>query len=222
MVIIIGFVVQKNFRAPYFQALPRSWRERKRIPLNHVMKLNEKEYKISDISQSGCFCITDERHFTIGQKIPFEFICEKLIIQNVGEIVRISEDGIGIRFFKLNKNEKNDIKIMIKDRFALRYSINIKGTFESGNKFLKGSIYNISRTGLFICVNTVNIEVSEKGICSFKINNEKFLIGAKVAWVNYTDGGFGKPEGIGLRFTNIQWKLIKKIKAKGIPVQLTR
>lgn len=50
LVIVVGYIIQKDFRAPYFQALQRHWRESQRIPINHFITINGELMKINDLS----------------------------------------------------------------------------------------------------------------------------------------------------------------------------
>jgi len=149
MVIIIVFIVRRNFRAPYFQILPRSWREKKRLSIEHVIKLNDQEHKVTDLSETGCFVSGKDIEFNIGEGLHVNFECENVIIKTAGEVVRETDAGYGIRFLTLSKEAKQDIKRMLKNRYALRYAVDLDATYECEGTCIAGKIINISKTGLY-------------------------------------------------------------------------
>jgi hypothetical protein len=163
LVVIVGFIVQRNFRAPYFQALPRSWREKKRLPIEHVINLNGKPCKVTDLSETGCFVSGKEQMFEIGEGVYVHFNSENIEIKAGGEIVRETENGFGIRFVALTSKAKKDINRMIKNRYALRYAVNLEATWVSEGKETSGTVINISKTGFFIEIDVDLIEIGNKG-----------------------------------------------------------
>jgi hypothetical protein len=213
LVVIVGFIVQRNFRAPYFQALPRSWREKKRLPIEHVINLNGKQCKVSDLSETGCFVAGKEQKFEIGEGVYVHFNSESLEIKAGGEVARETEDGYGIRFVALTSKAKKDIKRMIKNRYALRYAINLDATWVSEGKETPGTVINISKTGFFIEMDIDSIEIGNKGDLNLTFNEQKFSLPAEIVWVNKESGDYGKPVGAGVRFKSKN-HLLTSIKQK--------
>jgi hypothetical protein len=222
LVVIVGFIVQRNFRAPYFQALPRSWREKKRLPIEHVINLNGKPCKVTDLSETGCFVAGKEQMFEIGEGVYVHFNSESVEIKAGGEIARETEDGYGIRFVALTSKAKKDIKKMIKNRYALRYAVNLEATWVAEGKETSGTVINISKTGLYFNSEIMSAIVNQLGRISIRVGDSDFYIPAIVVWINQSPGKYCKPEGFGIKFNHAQRKIMEKIRKEIQNLELTR
>ena len=125
LIIIVGYIIQKDFRAPYFQALQRHWRESSRIPINHVIMIDGINMKTNDLSPGGCFALVDEKNLDLERDHSISFKSDKLEISCLGQIMRQTENGYGIMFKNITKHQKMDIHHFLKKRFALRQKINV-------------------------------------------------------------------------------------------------
>ncbi len=118
LVIIIGFVLQKDFKTPYFQVLPRSWRANKRFPIKHSIAFNKKNHEISDLSYTGCFVPGTSTGFHVGDNLDIQLQVAKKTITCSGTVVREAGHGLGIQFHKLSTSDKGTIKNFVKDYLA--------------------------------------------------------------------------------------------------------
>ena len=57
LIIGVAYLIQRDFRAPYFQILNRTWRERNRVPIYHTVIIDEEPRIMSDLSDGGCFVL---------------------------------------------------------------------------------------------------------------------------------------------------------------------
>jgi len=222
LVIIIGFIIRRNFRAPYFQAIPRSWREKKRLPIEHIIKINGVEHKVTDLSETGCFVSGKDTKFEMGEGLYAHFKSENVVVKAAGEVARETDDGYGIRFVAMTKAAKKAIKKMIKNRYALRYAVDLEATWESEGLSVAGRIVNISKTGLFFACNTAEIKAGDAGKISIKLGEQSLTFSGTVVWINSEEGKYGKSQGVGLKFKKTQSKVIEKIRHEIQKLVLTR
>ncbi len=221
LVFIIGYIIQKDFRAPYFQALPRRWRESKRIPIYHTIIVNGEKSKISDLSQGGCFIPEPDLNLRVGDSISLNFISESLTIDCKGEVRRQIPEGFGIQFFGLSGKKKRDIKRMLKKRFALRYKVDLACTWISDDRKRYSKIINISSGGCYIQTDVHDLKKGVSGEIEFDVNKRHFLLPSTIIWINLS-GQHEKPIGFGLKFSHKQLKLLKLIMRQYGKLELTR
>jgi hypothetical protein len=98
LVVLVGYVVQKDFRAPYFQALNRIWRERKRIPISHSITLDGTVLPATDLSALGRFVREPGSRRAAGSRGALSSAMESLNIECSGQVMRVTGDGVDIRF----------------------------------------------------------------------------------------------------------------------------
>ena len=78
---------------------------RKKVSIEVEYTCGDVQFKdiIENISHGGVFIKTDEK-FSIGQEIMVSFSVPRLKVNNkitlIGEIIRISSEGVGVRFAK--------------------------------------------------------------------------------------------------------------------------
>ena len=210
LILIVGYVIQKNFRAPYFQALQRHWRESVRIPIHHVIEIDSKKMNVNDLSVGGCFVIKSDEELSTVRDHDITFKSDRLEISCSGQIMRETNDGYGIMFKNLNKVQKKDIQHFLQKRFSLRHQINVSGLWISDGISKNSTILDISKGGCFISCDLSEIQVKDSGAVAFEVNGNKFKIPSRVTWINST-GEHEKPEGFGCEFKVSHKKLIKKI-----------
>ena len=221
LLFIIGYIIQKDFRAPYFQALPRSWREHKRIPIYHMIRLNGVKSKINDLSQGGCFIPEHELNLNVGDIIYLNFQSESLTIDCKGEVRRQIPTGFGIQFLGLSVRTKRDIKRMLKKRFSLRYEVDLSCMWIFNGMERGSKILNVSSGGCYIQTDVHDLEKGVKGEIEYVVDNHYFLLPATIVWINVS-GQHEKPIGFGAKFSHKQLKLLKLIMSKYGKLKLTR
>jgi hypothetical protein len=125
LVVFIAFILQRDFRAPYFQVFRRGWRERKRVPMNLPVKLEGMARIVSDLSTSGCFVVEKGTNRVPGCRVRLSMTGHALKFDCMGEVMRTTGEGLGIRFHDLTAEEKRDISWMLKKRFALARKVEL-------------------------------------------------------------------------------------------------
>jgi Tfp pilus assembly protein PilZ len=210
LLFVIGYVIQRDFRAPYFQALPRSWRESKRIPIKHVIRVNDQERRISDLSQGGCFIAEPGLGLLAGNRVPLAFESDTLRIKCLGEIRRVSPEGYGVQFLGLPAGKRRDIRLMLKKRFSLRYEVNLDCTWSFDSKKRDATILNISKGGCYLSTSMSGIEPGIYGNIAFVLKSRSYHFIARVVWINETVK-HEKPVGFGVQFTHRHTRTVKAI-----------
>jgi len=221
LICAIGYIVQKDFRAPYFQALPRSWRESERIPILHRILLDGMPRKITDLSEGGCFVAEPYTGFNPGDSVIVHFNIEKITVNCEGEVKRTVPEGLGIQFLSLPAQTKRALRQLLKKRFALRYEVDLPCSCTFNGTQPEGRILNISRGGCYIQAGSSGLQTGMPVDILTKIGSREYLLQARVAWVN-RGGEHGKPEGFGCGFSYKQQKLMRLLTHFFGRLQLTR
>ena len=219
LVIAIGYILRKNFRSPYFQVLPRSWRESERIPINHWIIVNDQECKLTDISEGGCFVVRDNQELHLGERANLKFESDKLKIECEGQVMREIPNGYGMRFVALPLAKRRDIRNMLKKRFSLRYQSDIECSWEQNGYKSVGRVVNVSKGGCF--VKTDVDDLSAETICRIYVDEFSFTASMQVIWIN-SSGLHDKPIGFGAKLIRGQGYLLRKIKKRYGNLRLTR
>jgi len=225
IILIIGILIRRDFRSPYFQILQRSWREKKRVPINHLILLNENYARITDLSESGCFVAEPSLGLKLGEYVTIDFKSDNLLIHCEAVVMRKTEGGFGIKFISLSPIEKKDIKRLIKTRYSLRYLTELDCKFQSNSNKNEGKILNISNTGCFIEFDTVNLkpalEINEKINIKFQLNKHSFNQKSKIVWINSKEE-YNKPIGFGIKFFKSNKEIINQLKESQKVISYTR
>ena len=210
---VIGYIIQKDFRAPYFQALKRSWRENERVPIRHDIRLNDQKADVDDLSDSGCFVPHPELNLDIGDKVSVHFTGYSRPIECRAEIMRVTSNGYGVRFLSLSSANRNDIKKLIKRRHYLRYAIDMEATFTYSKKALKTKMLDISGGGCFLQTDISEIQRGIDGKVDLSINGRRHNVEGKIVWVNEKQRS-DLPAGFGVRFLRSHKRIIKHLKKR--------
>ena len=221
LVLVIGYIVQRDFRAPYFQVLQRHWREKRRIPISHNIGLDGTNYPISDLSIGGCFVTGEDLNFNPGDVFTVDLVAGEFHFQCNGRVMRVAPAGVGIMFIKTSYLKKRQLAKFIKLRFGLRYQVDLQGTWTRKAASLKVSILDISRGGAYVQAPTDHVDVGVPSELNFEIDDHFYEVKAKVAWLN-TEGSFGKPVGFGLTFTPTKHMMIRHLVKNHGVLTLTR
>ena len=210
LVIVIGFIIQKDFRAPYFQVLPRGWRTSRRVPIRHHIQLDDRRCSISDLSISGCFVSEPGLELDIGQKVTIAFQADALQVECRGDVMRRIPDGYGIRFLGLATREKRDIRRMITKRFPFRYRVDLSGTWFVDSREIEAMVLDISNTGCYLKADITGIEEGQGGRLELTVHRRKVHLPGAIIWLNKAEL-HEKPVGFGVRFTRNEKKIIRRI-----------
>lgn len=221
LIMIVGYVIQKNFRAPYFQAMQRHWRESIRIPIHHVIKINGIEMEINDLSAGGCFVLRKGERLSLKTNHDILFRSDRLEINCMGQIMRQTDKGSGIMFKNITSTQKKDIRLFLKKRFSLRQQINLEGQWDNNGILKKVTLLDISKGGCFIASDISEVQEKDSGIISINIGEKKHDIPALVSWINH-EGEHRKPDGFGCAFRRNHKKMMKEISEKFGGLDYTR
>ncbi len=114
LVATVAYALQRDFRSPYFQVLPRGWRAGKRIPMHHDVDLEGQAGVISDLSPSGCFIVEPLAARKAGSHVSLSFNVDDRLIRCHGDVMRVTSAGYGIRFADLGGEQKRSIGRMLR------------------------------------------------------------------------------------------------------------
>ena len=129
LVAVVSYIIQRDFRSPYFQVLNRSWREHTRIPIYHTVVLNAETRTVNDLSTGGCFVLEPGSTRALGSRVVLTFRSDSLNFGCMGQIMRITAAGFGVRFIRLPAANRRDISRILRSRFALRQKVDIPCTW---------------------------------------------------------------------------------------------
>ena len=222
-VAVIAYVIQKDFRAPYFQALPRTWREKRRVPIHHYIWLAGEQKEIGDFSASGCFVNDASLQLRLGERVPIRLNLENKDIDFTcdGEVVRITDTGLGIRFVDVPRRDQWRLNRFFRNKFPLRYAVSLSCIWQGASAVAAiVKTVDISRDGCFVATETSKFNVGENGMLQLRLGEEDYLIEATVIWINH--GRFIKPLGVGFRFKSPQRRLMRRLHLLHPELPLTR
>lgn len=209
LIIAIGYIIQKDFRSPYFQVLPRSWRRSRRVPVRHRISLNEEMRPVSDVSTTGCFVSESDIGLNIGEKVSISFKADALNIDCRGEVMRIIPEGYGLRFMGLSFAQKHDIRRMLALRYALRYEINVACTWVSNSHSTIGTILDISASGCFVQGEATEVVKNQGGVLHLSSGSIRRNVHGAIVEIN--SSSVEKPAGFAVQFSSNQHRLVNRI-----------
>ena len=210
LVAIIGFIINKDFRSPYFQVLPRGWRTSHRVLIRHRILLNGRSVDISDLSDDGCFVAAPDLEIAPGDRLEVSFQADRLSIACGCEIMRRTPGGYGLRFVGVTAAQKRDIRRMIGKRFPFRFAVDLQGHWVAGGQERPVRIRDFSRTGCYLEAEVAGLKEGDRGELDIPEHRRQAELAAAVVWVN-PEELHGKPVGFGVRFAKSQGKLSAKV-----------
>ena len=215
LVALVAYIIQKDFRSPYLQVLNRTWREHKRIAIHHSITLDGAPRAVSDLSTTGCFVVEPDTVRTLGSRVRLSFPGDTLRIDCMGEIMRATPDGYGIRFAGLPFGKRRDIARMLRKRFALRHKIDLPCTaiFAGGER--EAVMVDLSSGGCYLRADTRDLAHGAAGTLQGSLSEDGpvFHLAGAVAWVN-SRGESNKPVGFGFQFARTQRRFLKAAVAR--------
>jgi Tfp pilus assembly protein PilZ len=220
LVALIGYVIQRDFRAPYFQALQRSFREHKRVPIRHNITLNGEPARIDDLSITGCFVPGTHPH-RVGEEVTVSFRSETLTLAVKGRIMRETAYGLGIRFHALGRREKKDIARLLKNRYALRYKADLPAEWSVNHAVHPGRLFDVSTTGCFLAAEVQDLSPGASVSVAVGVGSTDIVARGRIVWVN-PNGEHYKPQGFGLRFSRPQRRIVRLVRSQLGGLEQTR
>ena len=210
LVAFVSYVIQRDFRSPYFQVLNRSWREHARIPIYHTVVLNAEARTINDLSTGGCFVLEADSRRALGSRVILTFRSDSLSFGCMGQIMRITAAGFGVRFIRLPGAKRRDIRRMLRNRFALRQKVDIPCTWAFRGEEIGSRMLDLSRSGCYVHAPPAGLGEGAGGELKvlFPCSKHTYSLQGRVVWVNQT-GEHEKPVGFGFRFDHGQAAFMK-------------
>ena len=210
LVVVIGFIIQKDFRAPYFQVLPRGWRTSRRVPIRHFIQLQEQRVPITDLSITGCFVSDPSLALKVGAKVAIDFEADTMRVQCRGDVMRRTPDGFGIRFLGVSGRARRDIQRMLKKRFPFRYPVRIRAKWHTENREIGVTVLDISNTGCYLQADISGLREDQKGRLDLLEHHRERHLPGSVVWLNRKEL-HEKPVGFGVRFARNEKKIVTKV-----------
>jgi Tfp pilus assembly protein PilZ len=210
LVAIVSYIIQHDFRAPYFQVLNRNWRERSRIPVYHTVTIDGERRTMNDLSTGGCFVLEPGFKHSLGAKVSLSFQSNTLNIECMGEIMRVTDTGLGIRFIRLPSIKKRDIHRMLKNRFTLRQKVDIPCTWIFEEKEIEARMLDLNSGGCYVQAQIDGLRAGSTGRLKvlFQSDRRSFSLPGQVVWIN-PSGAHEKPVGFGYRFDRRQARFMR-------------
>jgi Tfp pilus assembly protein PilZ len=214
LIVVVAYILQRDFRAPYFQILNRSWRERSRIPIYHKVAIDGQSRVMSDLSTGGCFVLEPDSERTPGVIVELSFTGHTLSIECMGEVMRVTGDGLGIRFVRLPAAKRRDIRWMLKNRFSLRQKVDIPCTWVFQGEESQSRMLDVSRAGCYVQAQLAGVKVGSEAALKVTLSRAGplYSLSGRVAWMNQ-GGAYERPAGFGFRFDSRQPRFMKKATA---------
>mgnify|MGYP001168820001 CR=1 FL=1 len=210
LVAAIGFIINRDFRSPYFQVLPRGWRTAHRTPLRHCVQIGGRRVGITDLSDCGCFAAAPDLAVAVGDKVDLSFQADALSIACKGEVMRRTPEGYGLRFMRLPLAQKRDIRRMLKKRFPFRFPVDATGVWIAGDRRLPVRLSDISRSGCYVAAEVAGLNEGDRGSLRMPLGRREAALPGVVVWVNGA-GLHEKAMGFGLRFSRSHRRLCSEI-----------
>jgi Tfp pilus assembly protein PilZ len=210
LVALVAYIIQKDFRSPYIQVLNRNWRERKRIPIYHMISLDGAPREVSDLSTGGCFVVEKGTSRAMGSRVELSFSSDILQIECTGEVMRGTGEGYGIRFMSLAAAKRRDIARMLRKRFSLRHKVELPCTLVVAQQEREAMMLDLSSSGCYVQAGTAGLQQGSAGALRVRLPDDArtFLFPGKAVWINST-GEDEKPVGLGFQFDRRQGRFLK-------------
>jgi hypothetical protein len=210
LVVVVAYIIQRDFRAPYFQVLNRSWRERERVPIHNTITVDGQPRIMNDLSTGGCFVLETGFDRKLGSKIRLSFQSNSLNIDCTGEVMRVTATGIGIRFVHLPLAKKSDIRTLLRKRFALRQKVDIPCTWVFQDDKSQSRMVDLSSEGCYLQAQFAGLREGSNGKLQVILpcNRHSYSLLGEVVWINRI-GAHEKPVGFGFRFNHRQARFMK-------------
>ncbi len=227
LVALIGYIIQRDFRAPYFQTLQRSFREHKRVPIRHRISLDGVRAVIDDLSITGCFVPAPVHGpsgpltLHAGNEVTISFRSETVTLTTTGQVMRETPSGWGIRFLSLNGKQKKDVARLLRNRYALRYRVDLPAEWSYDHTVSPARLFDVSSTGAFVAAEVPQLEPGATAAIALDVAGTNVATRGRVVWVNRT-AEHEKPVGFGLRFDRSQRRLVRLVRQQLGKLEQTR
>ncbi len=118
LVISIAAIIRRDFRSPYFQSLPRTFRRYRRVTCRFPVMLDASPAVVSDVSAGGCFAQAVSLAVGLGARVRVSFCDDTSSLTLEGRVMRVTPAGAGIMFAAPTHEQRVALKSLVRDRTA--------------------------------------------------------------------------------------------------------
>jgi PilZ domain len=116
----VGYVLQKDFRAPYFHILQRRFRGARRLALRIPVMLDGQACMTEDVSAAGCFVGRPVPPRGVGKWVAVQMDCGGTEVKCKGQVMRSLPSGLGVRFVGLSRAERRALRLLLARQLVSR------------------------------------------------------------------------------------------------------
>ena len=109
----VGYVLQKDFRAPYFHILHRSFRGARRVAVQVPVILGGEACLTEDVSVAGCFVAGPRSKRSVGERVAVQLDCGGTEVRCAGQVMRSLPSGLGVRFLGLSRHQRRALRLLL-------------------------------------------------------------------------------------------------------------
>ncbi|MBT3275405.1 MAG: PilZ domain-containing protein [Spirochaetales bacterium] len=194
----------------------------KRVPIQHTVHFNDREFSISNLSPGGCYVAgklggdwaPDSGLFQIEGAHGFELRCD-------ARVVWVSGGGFGIEFLGLSREDRRQLKRLIANRYNYRYVVALPASWQSGGWMQTGVVHDLSKSGCYIATHNAHVVTGQPGRVQFRIPGHKKTIPGRVVWKNLHND-YDKPTGFGIEFDRKRGRVLRHFMLRHGKVRLAR
>jgi Tfp pilus assembly protein PilZ len=221
---IVLYIIQRDFRSPYFQVLQRNFRESRRVPMEHHIAILGRRARITDLSAGGCFVAQPNLPLSTEHTVQVGLSAGNMDLLCKARVMRQTDEGFGLMFTGLRPRERKALSRFISQRYKLRYRVDIPAVWitESGNREVH--VRDMSAGGCYVSVADAHVAVAEVGTpvhLDLIAGDHRYHVHGRVAWTN-GNGDFGKPPGFGVAYSRRHRRILRRILESGGRPTLTR
>lgn len=225
LVATVLYIIQRDFRSPYFQVLQRSFRESKRVPLEHTIQISGTTARITDLSVGGCFVAAPELALPADGRVTVGITAGELDLLCHARVMRKTERGYGLMFVELRSGDREALRRVLRQRYSLRYRVDLPGVWYVEPEPREVVIVNMSAGGCYVATTDAEADpslVDDRAVAlDIRIGTASHKVAGRIAWTN-PHGEFGKSAGFGVAFSRRQRRLIRQALYHYGKLQLTR
>jgi len=109
----VGYVLQRDFRAPYFHILKHSFRGARRLALRVPVMVNGEVWFTGDLSADGCFVARPASNARVGEPVAIRLDLGGVGVRCAGQVMRRTAEGIGVRFIGRSRGERRALRLAL-------------------------------------------------------------------------------------------------------------
>jgi hypothetical protein len=116
----VGYVLQKDFRAPYFHILQRRFRGARRLAVRVPVTVDGEPCVTEDVSAAGCFVARPVPPRSVGEWVAVRLDCGGIEVKCAGQVMRSLPSGLGVRFVGLSRAERRALRLLLARQLVSR------------------------------------------------------------------------------------------------------